>query len=258
MKFFLLSILFLFPILASAVPLKLVTGEYVPYTGEQIIGQGISTEIVRAVFKEINMEVVVEFMPWNRVMKTLLNTKAAGSFPWTMNQERQTTMLYSEAINEFKIISFTKKGSKIAYLDKSKKTLCLPSGWDPKAFIDLSKKFNMQLVRPINIESCVQMLVKGRVDFFLVNEKVGWNAIEKIYGKNSPIEGNSVDFFIKKNMLYFIVPKKYPDAENLILEFNKGLAKIKKNGIYDKIISKAKSLEDSKSTCEFCSLIGLK
>lgn len=256
LKVRLFFLLFLIPALSLAAPLKLATGEYIPYAGENIPGQGISTQIVKAVFKEIKIDIVIEFMPWNRVMNSLLNTKVAGSFPWIINSDRQKSMLYSEAINEFSVLSFTKKGKKINYADKSKKTLCLPSGWDPTTYNDISKKFNLELVRPINIESCVEMLVKERVDFFLVNEKVGLYAVEKLYGKNSAIEGKHVSFLTKKNKLYFIVPKNYPNAKNVIAIFNKGLAKIRKSGIYDKIITNNNVIENSKSTCGFCSLLG--
>jgi polar amino acid transport system substrate-binding protein len=221
-----------------AEPLKIATGEYAPYSGEDIPGLGISTKIVKTVFQEINQDIVIEFMPWNRVMNNLKSARISGSFPWTKNDEREIDMLYSEPINELNIFLFKKKNKSFPNDDLTKKTMCIPSGWDLLVYTEVTEKFNVKITRPVDLESCMRMLAKDRVDFLLISEKVGKNAIEKQFGKDSLIEGTPIKYFTKKINLYFIIPKKYPHAKKLLQDFNMGLAKIKINGIYDKIVEK--------------------
>jgi polar amino acid transport system substrate-binding protein len=221
-----------------ASPLKLATGEYLPYTGENLIGGGISTQIVRAVFKEIKEDVEIDFRPWNRVMSNLKSASFSGSFPWNKNATRQIDFFYSEAIHNYKITSFVKKGSLIDRTGNLKQMkLCNPSGWDISNMLQFIKDNEMIIESPISLESCFSMLKLDRVDVIITNDLVGTNFIHTRFPKDHLFTTKKLGTFDKMNNLYFIVPKKYPNAQKIIADFNRGLKIIKKNGTYDKIMN---------------------
>lgn len=248
---------------AYCAPLRLATGEYAPFTGESIPGQGMSSEVVKAVFKEINTDITLEFLPWNRLMNNLKSGAVAGSFPWKESEERKAFLNYSEPIHKYSTLLYMKNDN--PFLDKSiaKKNLCVPEGWDPAPYEALIKKYEIKLTKPMSIESCFQMLVLNRVDMIFLNEYVGVAAVKRIFGNNPPVKGVMTDYFPKENYLYFVSPKNYPGSSELIAKFNDGLQKIKKNGVYGDILKKYKlsmenSRENTKSNCETCNRLGFR
>lgn len=247
--FILISILVSFQIQAS--PLKLASGEYIPYSGEKIPKQGISTLVVKAIFKELKQDINTEFMPWNRAMMLLKNSAVAGSYPWNLNSERLKDNYFSQPIHHYRHLAFTKKGRDFKTESSlTGKTLCVPNGWDLSIYESLIKNRKMQLTTPGTIESCFNMLALERVDIVFMNELVGLAVLDRLFGSQSPIVATEKDYFKKVVSLHFIVSRKYPDAKRIISDFNRGLEKIKANGVYDSIIS-------SLSNCVTCNLVGL-
>lgn len=254
----LVVVLFLFAASANAEILKLVTGEYAPFSGEKLSQGGISTQVVKAVFNEVNQDVTVEFIPWNRAMNYLKNGAVAGSFPWTKNDEREAIMYFSDPIHLYQMISFVKKGTD---LEKNftlvGKKICLASGWND-AFLKKfdADKMKYTIERPINMESCFQMLALGRVDIVSMNEYVGRDLAAKIFPKASPIVGLKNKYFDDGLGLYFIIPKIYPNSKKILSEFNRGLKIIKNNGKYNLIVKDLLKRESFRSSCVTCNQLG--
>lgn len=250
MKIFIVLVLTMFCFSIHANTLKIASGEYVPYSGENIPNQGISTQIVKAVFKELKQDISIEFMPWNRAKLNTLNGVVAGSYPWILSSERLKDYYFSTPIHQYRVFAFTKKEHEYKTEKSLKgKIVCVPSGWDVSPYRPIMKKLNMQQASPISIESCFKMLAINRVDIIFANELVGFDVVNKIFGKTSPIIGSTRDYLRKVVSLHFIVSRTYPNAKKLITDFNYGLEKIKSNGVFDEIIS-------VRSTCESCNQLG--
>lgn len=250
MKFFGLIFLLLLSFSAYSGTMTLASGEYAPYSGETIPNQGISTMIVKAIFSELKQDVQVSFMPWNRAMKNVSNGNVVGSYPWNINSDRLKYNYFSRPIHSYRVFAFTKKGMKY----NSEKSLigkkyCNPSGWDNSQYIKLINKLKMEVISPVNIESCFNMLALNRVDIIFLNELVGFEVTQRLFGPHSQVSGSETPFFPNKVNLYFIVSKKYPYGEKLISDFNRGLDTIKRNGVYDHIVSTI-------SICGTCNRLG--
>lgn len=240
----------------KAETLKLVTGEYAPYAGEKLVNGGVGTEVVRAAFKEMNIDVTIEFNPWNRAMNALKASSFAGSFPWKKNAEREELLLYSEPLHEYQVTTYIKKSESGKAFDLTEKILCEPSGWDIAPFNELIKKHKLQLVRPIEMESCFRMLALGRVDVVIGNIHVCSEIIKKLHADQSPFTIIPNQDLEKVGHLYFVVPKKHPNAHRIVDMFNRGLEIIKKNGKYEKIMNQISIKSAFKSNCVLCSRLG--
>lgn len=238
MKFFLITLLAMICFEVQAASVKLATGEYAPYVGEHIPNNGISSMVVKAVMKEMKQEYSLGFMPWKRVILELDNGSITGSYPWNLNKERFKKYYFSMPINEYRMIVFSRKGD---YFPTEKsltgKVLCMPAGWDQATTNELVVRNRLQIVSPANAESCFNMLARKRVDVIFMNHLVGKSIVEKIFGKNSPLISNERPYLHKVVELHFIVSKKNPNGKKIIEDFNRGLGKIKSNGVYDSILS---------------------
>lgn len=238
MKPLVLFLFCLFSKLAFSQTIKIASGEYAPFSGEYISNQGISTMIVKAVFKEIKDNISLEFMPWNRVMLQTENGVVAGSFPWIQNKERLEKNYFSKPINNYRIVAFYKKGFEYKIPSSLQgKIICIPIGWDVSLYQSFISKMEMHISSPAKLESCFNMLAKNRVDIVLINELVGHTINHELFGQASPLVAREQSLIKQAENLHFIVSKKYPNGKKLIENFNRGLEKIKANGVYDSIVS---------------------
>ena len=240
-----LSIIFLiFSIQAHSSVFKIATGEFIPYVGQHIPNNGISTMIVKAIFKEMKQEYSLEFVPWKRVLLGMENTNYSGSYPWNINNERLEKYYFSHPINEYRTFIFSKKSNKF---DTKKsligKKICIPDGWDQAIYKKIILELKMQIITPVNVESCFNMLALQRVDVIFMNELVGRAIVDKVFGKNSPIVATEKKFLRIRGNFHFIVSKKYSNGDVFIKKFNRALKKIKSNGLYDSIISTRSSYD---------------
>ena len=88
-----------------------------------------------------------------------------------------------------------------------------------------------------NIETGLKMLAAGRLDMFVdsrecINDILN-NKLPHLKGKVEEVEP-----VIKANQVYITVSKKSKNCDKILAAFNKGLAEIRKDGTYDKILKK--------------------
>lgn len=251
MKLIIILFLSVFCFLTQAESLRIASGEYVPYTGEHIPNQGISSMVVKAVFKEIKQDIRLEFMPWKRVMLVSDSGQVAGSFPWSSNSERMKKNYFSLPIHQYRIFAFTKKEHDYkTQKSLTGKTMCIPDGWDINPLEALIKSTKMKVVSPATVESCFSMLALERVDIIFINELVGKYVEDKLFADKSPLMSSEKPYMRIRNNLHFMVSKNNLNGKKLISDFNRGLERIKANGVYDEIVSVI-------STCESCNQLGL-
>ena len=102
--FFFLSVLIL--AVASAVPglcgdktIVLTSLEWPPYTGAQLPGEGMSSEVVRAAFEAVGYTVEIRFYPWKRAVEHGRHDfDVDGYFPEYVSAERKKHFLFSDSI----------------------------------------------------------------------------------------------------------------------------------------------------------------
>ena len=104
---------------ASAVPalcgdktIVLTTLEWPPYTGTQLPGEGMSSEVVRAAFEAVGYTVEIRFYPWKRAVEHGRHDfDVDGYFPEYVSAERKKYFLFSDPIGASPL-GFVEKKSK--------------------------------------------------------------------------------------------------------------------------------------------------
>lgn len=224
----------------AAEPVVLVSGDdYAPYADSKLPEGGMTTDLVKNAFAAVNTEIKIEWRPWARGLDETKHGMFAGTFPYLKTPEREKDFLYSDVVVKIQDRAFIKAGNnKIDFNNipsLAGTTICLPLGWSasPK-LIDMIKNEQIKTSRPKDISTCVKMVNAGRADYFVTDEAQG-NAALKTGGvpAGSVVMAESAP--LADNSLYLIVGKGFSGAKDLLENFNKGLAAIRKNGSYDKI-----------------------
>lgn len=220
---------------------SLVSGDdYAPYADRNLPEGGMTTELIKKAFAEVKMDAKVDWLPWARGFSDTREGTFAGTFPYLKTEEREKDFLYSDVIIKLESNIFIKAGNKkynFADLAGMKgSTACVPLGWaPPKKLEEALKSGLIKKAEPKDGSTCVKMLEADRADFFVTDESQGKAAI-----KASGVPAGAVIMApvpaLADNSLYLIVGKSYAGGKELLAKFNKGLAALRANGTYDKVV----------------------
>ena len=220
--------------------IKLVTGEWEPFTGENLTDGGMLTEIVTLVFSEIGYEVKVDFKPWERAYEETKANIYPASFGWAYNDERAEVFYYSKnmiSLNSLRF--FVQADSDIEFTSIESlegKKICRPQKWDMSILDDIVESGKVHMERPDDMESCWRMLQAKQVDMICDDEIAGWATAKNVLGTTEGFK--TLEQSISEKGNYLLVSKTYPDGEKFLAEFDEAFAKLEKEGKIQAILDK--------------------
>jgi polar amino acid transport system substrate-binding protein len=224
----------------SAHTVQLVTGnDYPPFTDETLQARGMITEIVELAFREVGYQADITFRPWKRGYEETKKGLFVGTFPYIKTEERLRDFHFSLPINTAYTRVFVKKDSPFTKLEDLKgKRICVPLGYGITSAIDnmLTHESIKQEGNPINLESCLRMMLSGRKDFFIINEIHGWMTIQNTFHTKEYFR--TLDAVFEEISHHLIISKTYPDGEKILEQFNKGIERLKQKSVLNEIINK--------------------
>jgi len=220
--------------------ISLATGEWAPYTSQDMVGHGVFTEIVKAIFEEIGIEPLYTFYPWKRAEYLVKEGSAFAAFPYFQTDERKKIFYFSAPV----MIST----GRLFYLKRN-----FPNGIDYKKLDELAsykisgvlgywyetpfKEAHLNVEYVVSDEQSIKKLYLDRVELVASEELVGWSLIKHLYPKEASLFG-TIDPPLNQDELRLMISKNYPNAIELTKRFNSGLEAIRKNGILSQILAK--------------------
>lgn len=227
------------PCWAAAEPIRIATGEWPPYTSETIENRGAATEIVTRTFDEMGVAVELVFYPWARCYESVRTGKVWGAFPYARTEERAGEVDFSDTI--------LYSSSKLFYYDKPPKGLRFetPADLAPYRIGGVSGYYYESLLKAAGItgdfafkpQNGFEKLMRGRTDFFIANEMVGWFIIRKYFPESAHRFGTLAEP-LDRHGLRMIVSRRRPDGRRLLEAFNAALARVKDELFYRAILKK--------------------
>lgn len=221
-------------------PLQLATGEdFPPYADSSRPDKGLSVALVEKVLRHARIPYSLSFVPWNRAERGAAGGDYAGLFPYIRSPEREAQFYFSDPIHMVVAKFFVRAASKVVIRsldDALGLTLCKPLGY---AFEESLQPFiangKIKAERPLNMRSCLRMLLAGRVDAVSEGEQVFWQTVTQMAREKSnqdvrPSQFKALNLVIQRTALHFITSKKHPRGRFLVDSFDKALRDLKKDG----------------------------
>lgn len=239
-KFALCSILVTgFCISAFAQKVVLVTGEFPPYSGEKLPGKGFISELVMAAAKAANIEVDLSFVPWARCEAMIKDGTAFASFPYAITDERKKTVDFSSGIYDApeKIFYYEGNGKNIDWTSLKDFQNSKFGGVRSYFYMDALNKNGIKVDVTNSTESAIAMLQAGRFEYLIENELVARSYINAKYA-NDAAKFKTLAKTYYQNTSHLMVSRSYPGSKELLQKFNAGLATIRQDGTYNKILTK--------------------
>lgn len=237
--FTLLVLSYLCSIARAQEPLVFVTSDYPPYVIEDSgLAKGIVPDLIRAIFKDTGIEVEFSFQPWNRGQKSVTQGAAFAGFPYVITEQRAEIFDFSDPFVAFIPKFFYKKTQFPLGFSWQKlqdfhgyRMGGVRGFWYEPAFNALGLKVNYVSTDLQNMN----MLLKERIDFTLIDELVGWHLI-KTHFPEQMLAFAVADKPESSTTLHLMVSRNYPNAKALTQVFNQGLKRVKENGHYQEIL----------------------
>ncbi|MCF2859752.1 transporter substrate-binding domain-containing protein [Pseudoalteromonas sp. SMS1] len=238
-------ILLLFIILivrpAFAQTLTIAIGDYPPYSGEKLKGQGLIPQVIRAAFAQHNIRVDFQFMPWARSFMEAKKGQYDASAYWYCTESRQAHFSCSMPLYEESAVFFFNKSNPVpswnTLAELENYRIGATRGYSyTDEFWRLANSGDLNVNIMTRDEQNFSMLLKGRIDLFPIGLLPGQYLLEKNYHN----EKNALNYLPKPLLtgtLHLLFLKNQPTSMRLLSIFDDGLAKIKRSGEYHAILA---------------------
>ncbi|MBF3238421.1 transporter substrate-binding domain-containing protein [Aeromonas veronii] len=195
---------------------------------------GLAPELVKAVFAAEGIEIVFRTLPFAHCMHDAKSGKLAGCFNATITEENRyqyhwhDTPMFEEDLAIFALAREPRRDLKLTSLEGKRVGITLGYTY-PTDFMENPRITRFQAKSDAQI---IEMLVRGRVDYILMNGMPGYLKIQQkqLTGKVVKVGKLSTDGF------WLAFSRHHPQGEALAKQFEQGLQKIKNNGIYETLI----------------------
>jgi len=215
-----------------------VSGEFKPFTSEQMTNGGLTTEIIQKVVKNMGKTMNVSYLPWRRGHLKTLKGDFFGIYPYSKNDERLKVWNYSLPLYELEEIIFVKKSRNFNYTkntDLQDLSICKPIGYNLFGLKKLYDEGLIKLERPPDLDSCFRMLNLDRVDLVITNPNTAWSKINGLGLDASKF--SQIDKPFEKISHHLIIPKSNSGGKGFLEGFDKVLARLKAEGKIKKILA---------------------
>lgn len=233
--------------------INILTGtDFAPFTDSDLPNGGMLTEVVQAAMDEVNPEqgfAIHWVNDWGAHFEPLLSNALLDiGFPWFKpncdaqpDTYRCQNLLFSDSMFEVLILLFvdTSRPFEFRTTDDIKgKRLCRPAGYATYIFDQSERNWLrdgvIELVVGDSPADCVEKVAEGEADAAVLNEFLGRQTVKDLglKGQIDVAGGNPIS--IDGN--YMVVHKSHPNGPELLAVFEEGLAKIKENGEYQRIV----------------------
>lgn len=233
------------PLQANEREITTATLNWAPYYGEDLERQGFFTAITNAAFERAGYEVENEFMPWPRAMKDTEEGHRDVLQGAYYSEERAEDYYVSDVVYQAQIGLVAREDVDIRSFDDMRDlegyTIAVGRDFEHNEEFD-SAEFLDKQENDNHPQLAVRQLFAERVDVVAGSIPAILHEIEQ--------QDYSVDDIVVlspplvENPLHNMVSRDHPRGEELIEDFNDGLAAIRDDGTYDQILTEMGFLEE--------------
>ena len=196
--------------------------------------QGLAPALVKAVFAIEGIALEFRTIPFARCMHEAKSDKVLACFNATITEENRyqyhwhETPMFEEDLAIFALASEPQRDLKLTSLEGKRVGITLGYTY-PTDFMENPRITRFQAKSDAQI---IEMLVRGRVDYILMNEMPGYLKIQQkqLSGKVVKVGKISTDGF------WLAFSRAHPQGEAMAKRFEEGLQKILNNGTYEALV----------------------
>ncbi|MDX1737114.1 MAG: transporter substrate-binding domain-containing protein [Alphaproteobacteria bacterium] len=218
---------------AQAAEFNLVTDNWEPYYGASLDEEGFLAALARAALKEEGHSLKITYFPWARALKMAETHQVDGLFGLYFSKERAQYLVFSDPIYTDGIYLIAQTSLPVdkyeTLRDLIPYSIGTSNGWVYSEEFDEADFLNKDVA--VNPLMNIRKLLSNRVDIIIASETVFNHLLKANQLTQGPPTKNLYPP-IKLSNLHIGINVKNKNATKMITSFNRGLLKIKENGVY--------------------------
>lgn len=187
--------------MASAQTLRIVTEAWPPLVKDSDgVSGGLIWNLTSAVLAQMDVDATLEFVPWRRALYLVERGERDAVLAAAKRAGREAVMRFpEEPLLMSETVIFSRANHPVRYegiesLDGM--TLGLSAGYSYSA--EINNASNFEQIAVANMAAGFELLIRGRVDGFIVNREVGWyearqaGIASQLVSSETPVSGGPV------------------------------------------------------------------
>lgn len=225
---------------------RIANGNWAPFTGPDLPGQGCDSQVVSEAFALEGIRVEYSFFPWARSYLLSENGVMDGTLEWEGTSAQQAThFVSSDAISKQQWVFFHRKDRVFTWNrldDLAGKRIGLTIGYAySDALAAMQQQHPAMFTEATSDLLNLRKLLSGRIDLFPMEKAVGRYLIET---ELTPEEQTQLTDHPKSLADFsprLLLSRAIPENNQRILQFNRGMQRLKESGRYAEIMVPCRS-----------------
>ena len=213
-----------------------VTVEWAPHYGTAMPDGGAMTVITKAAFERGGHNADVSFIAWNRALKNVEEGKDDFVMGAYYNEERAKTYFVSDPVYEIEFGMIALDSLGVETMDGLRSlepyTIGVVLGYANTEEFDAADYLNKETARSMQLN--IRKLYRDRLDMI-----IGAFDVVRFEAEQENMNTSRMRFLqpaLTRNKLYLLVSRNIPDGEQIVNDFNRGLAEIREDGTLDELL----------------------
>lgn len=218
--------------------LRISTGEYPPWVGAGLPGNGFVARVVRESFQLAGYDVEFTFFPWKRAYEQARQGSFDATAYWYPSELRRQDFLYSDSLHVESTHLFYHKSNPLTQWqrleDLSGKKIGATDGYTyTDEFWLLARNGVLNVETAIRDELNMAKLVYQRIDLFPIEKHLGFSVLQQQF---QPHVVHMIDYHpipLMETTGHLLFSRSLLRSASLLDDFNRGLKQLKNSGRYD-------------------------
>ncbi|WP_419904899.1 substrate-binding periplasmic protein [Kiloniella sp.] len=218
-------------------PLLIGVYTWAPYTGYELPGHGLLTEVIQVAMERAGITTEVKKVPWSRALKESIRGRIDILPGIWYQEERVEHIAYGSvlAVNRLVLMSRSYRDKRIETL-QDLDNLIVGVAQDyayPKIFVE-ANNFKRDVSK--NLEVILNKLKNDRVDAALADELVARYTSNRLFSNETLFDYSTEALEIKN--LFIAISRKTKNYRKILFLFDQALDEMKIDGTYDDLLKK--------------------
>lgn len=229
-----------FPFLTVAKTILIASGEFAPYTSATLMHQGFANHVIAEAFKQEGYVAEFKYLPWKRTYLQTQKGKYLAASYYNKAQKHEKDFYFSDPLLTTSIVFFVLKGTGIQGWNQLSDLKPYRIGATheytyTKEFWKLGKSGELQIDVANSDTLNLKKLIRRRIDLFPMELVAGYELLRKEFQASTIHTIDVLPKALSTNNGILLFSKKHPESKKWIPIFNRGLKKIRDNGLYAKM-----------------------
>ena len=205
---------------AEPTTLRIATGEYAPFTGENLPDHGVVNARVQNVAEAAGYIVEFHYMPWKRTLESTRRNAFDATSYWSYSSEREGDFIHVGPVLRDPLVFLVREDSLLRDWTSLEDLSGLRIGVVPgytysEELWALGESGVLTLSEATSDEANLKKLLAGRIDIFPTNEVVGWHMIREIFSEEEQAQFRALVTPLNMSEGFILVPRIAPGARSL-------------------------------------------